>query len=114
MAQKLKPRKALRVRLIKIQNACVNQLAMPTNLELTSSRLLFLLSLTSITGAVTLRILSKQKNSPHTTSFFKSCLHSARTGQKSKYGGLLQAYGNVYLTANEEVFHSKSDGLHYA
>ena len=40
MAQKLKLRKALRVPLLKIQNACVNQLAMPTNLELTSSLLL--------------------------------------------------------------------------
>ena len=29
MAQKLKPRKVLRVPLLKIQNACVNQLAMP-------------------------------------------------------------------------------------
>ena len=68
MAQKLKPRKMLRVRLLKIQNACVNQLAMPTNLELTSSHFLSLLSLTSIAGAVTLQMLSKQKNSPHATS----------------------------------------------
>ena len=39
-----------------------------TNFELTSSRLLSLLSLTSITSAVTPQMLSKQKNSPHTTS----------------------------------------------
>ena len=68
MAQKLKPRKVLRVRILKMQNARVNEVAMPTNLKLTSSRLLSLLSLTGIAGAVTtLRMLSKQKNSLRTT-----------------------------------------------
>ena len=50
MVQNLKQRKVPRVRLLKIQNACVNQLATPTNLEFTSSRLLSQLSLTSIAG----------------------------------------------------------------
>ena len=79
MAQTLKPRKALRVPLLIIQNACMNQLAMSTNLELTSSRILSLLSLnsTSIASTVTPRILSKQKNSIHNSRqdyfLLKSC-----------------------------------------
>ena len=80
MAQKLKPRKALRVPLLKIQNAGVNQLAMLSNFELTSSSILSLLSLnsyTSIAGAITPRMLSKQKNSTHNSRqdyfLLKSC-----------------------------------------
>ena len=67
MAQNLKQRKALRVRLLKIQNACVNELAMPTNLELTSSRLLSLLSLTSIASAD-----AKQAKELSTHNFFSN------------------------------------------
>ena len=50
---------------------CKSTCCAVTNLELTSSYILSLLSLnsyTSIAGAVTLQLLSKQKNSPHTTS----------------------------------------------
>ena len=115
MAQKLKPRKALRDRLLKIQNACVNQLAMPTNLELTSSRLLSLLSLTSIAGAVTTLWMLASKRTLYAQLFLKSRRHStSRTGQNSVYGGLLQIYGNVNPTAREEAIHSKSCGLHFA
>ena len=107
----------LRVPLLKIKNACVNQLSMPlTNLELTSSRILSLLCLncyTSIAGAVTPRMLSKQRT-PHTihvkTTFF------SKRHQNSVYGGLrlLQVYRDVNRTAREKVFHWKSSGLHYA
>ena len=69
MVQKMKLRKALRVPLIKIQNACVKSTCCAvTNLELTYSRFLSMNSYTSIAGAITLRILSKQKNFPQTTS----------------------------------------------
>ena len=81
-----------------------------TYFELTSSRILSLLSLnsyTSIAGAVTPRMLSKQKNSTHNSRqdyFFLKSFHQ----QNGVYGRLLQVYGNVNCTAWEEVFHSKS------
>ena len=87
-----------------------------TNLKLTSSRILSLLSqncYTSIAGAVTPRMLSKQKT-PHTihvkTTFFSKC------HQNSVYVGLrlLQVYGDVNRTAREEVFHWKTSSLHFA
>ena len=95
---------------------CKSTLYAVTNLELTSSRTLSLLSLncyTSIAGTVTLRMLSKQRT-PHTiyvkTTFF------SKHHQNSVYGGLrlLQVYGDVNRTAREEVFHWKSSGLHFA
>ena len=84
---------------------CKSTLYAVTNLELTSSRFLSLLSLnyyTSIAGAVTLRMLSKQR-SPYTihvkTTFF------SKHPQNSVYGGLclLQVYGNVNHTTREVV-----------
>ena len=111
MAQKMKPRKALRVPLLKM---CKSTCCAVTNLELTSSRILSLLSLnsnTSIASAATLQMLSKQTNSTQFTFLLKS---AARTGQNSVYGGILQVYGNVNRTAREEVIHSKSSGLHFA
>ena len=87
-----------------------------TNLELTSRRILSLLSLnsyTGIAGAVTPQMLSKQRT-PHTihfkTAFFSKC------HQNSVYGGLrlLQVYGYVNRTVWEEVLHWKSSGLHLA
>ena len=95
---------------------CKSTLCAVTNLELTSSCILSLLCLncyTSIAGAVTPRMLSKQRI-PHTihvkTTFFLKRL------QNSVYGGvrLLQVYGDVNCTAREEVFHWKSSSLHFA
>ena len=95
---------------------CKSTLYAVTNLELTSSRILSLLCLncyTSIAGAITPRMLSKQRT-PHTihvkTTFF-SIRH-----QNSVYGGLrlLQVYGDVNRTTWDEVFHWKSSGLHFA
>ena len=95
---------------------CISTLYAVTNLELTSSRILSLVSLncyTSIAGAVTPRMLSKQR-SPHTihvkTIFF------SKHHQNSVYRGLclLQVYGDVNRTAREEAFHWKSSGLHFA
>ena len=63
MAQKLKPRKVLRVPSTKnTKSLCKSTCYAVTNLELTSSRILSLLNLnsyTSIAGAVTPRMLSK-------------------------------------------------------
>ena len=98
------------------KHLCKSTLCAVTNLELTSSCILSLLSLncyTSIAGAVTPRMLSKQRT-PHTihvkTTFF------SKRHQNSVYGGLclLEVYGDVNRTAREEVFHSKSSGLHFA
>ena len=115
--QKLKRRKALKVPLLKNQKRlCKSTLYAVTNLELTSNRTLSLLCLncyTSIAGAVTPRMLSKQRT-PHTihvkTNFF------SKRHQNSMYGGLhlFQVYGDVNRTAREEVFHWKSSGLHFA
>ena len=74
-----------------------------TILELTSSRILSLLSLnsyTSITGAVTLRMLSKQKNSTHDSR--KLLKSRTRTGQNSVYG-VLKVYRNVNHTAGRGI-----------
>ena len=89
-----------------------------TNLELTSSHILSLLSLNCYTsiviaGAVTPRMLSKQRT-PHTihvkTTFF------SKRHQNSVYGGLsiLQVNRNVNRTVWEDVFHWKSCGLYFA
>ena len=95
---------------------CKSTLYAVTNLELTSSRILSLLSLncyTSIAGAVTPRMLSKQRT-PHIihvkTTFF------SKRHQNSVYGGLrlLQVYGDVNRTTREEIFHWKSSSLHFA
>ena len=95
---------------------CKSTLYAVTNLELTSSRILSLLCLncyTSIAGAVTPRMLSRQRT-PHTiqakTTFF------SKRHQNSVYGGLrlLQVYGDVNRTAREAVFHWKSSGLYFA
>ena len=96
----------------------MNSLYAVTNLELTSSHILSLLSLNCYTsiviaGAVTPRMLSKQIT-PHTihvkTTFF------SKRHQNSVYRGLrlLQVNGNVNRTVREEVFHWKSCGLYFA
>ena len=115
--QKLKRRNALRVPLLKIKKRlCKSTLYAVTNFELTSSRILSLLCLncyTSIAGAVTTGMLSKQRT-PHTihvkTTFF------SKYHQNSVYGELhlLQVYGDVNRIAREEVFHWKSCSLHFS
>ena len=98
------------------KHLCESTLYAITNLELTSSRILSLLCLnsyTSITGAVTTQMLSKQRtlHTIHVKITFFSKRH-----QNSVYGGLrlLQVYGDFIRTAREEVFHWKSSGLHFA
>ena len=95
---------------------CKSILYAVTNLELTSSCILSLLSLnwyTSIAGTVTSRMLSKQRT-PHTihikTTFF------SKRHQNSVYGGLrlLQVYKDINCTASEDIFHWKSSSLHFA
>ena len=69
MAQNFKPRKVLRVPLLKKKKClCESTCFAVTNLELTFSHILSLLSLnsvTSITSTETPRMLSKQNNSTH-------------------------------------------------
>ena len=78
MAQKLKPRKAVGVPLLK--HECKSTCYAIINLELTSSRILSLLSLNSytsnsdITGAMTLRMLSKElHNNSHQDFVLQLC-----------------------------------------
>ena len=102
ITQKLKRRKALRVPLLKIKKRwCKSTLYAVTNLELTSNRILSLLSVnccTSFASAVTPRMLSKQR-AAHT-------IHVSKRHQNSVYGGLrfLQVYGDVNHTAGKRYF----------
>ena len=95
---------------------CKSTLYAITNLELTSSRILSLLSqncYTSIASAITPRILGKQRT-PHTIHV--KTTFCSKHHQNSVCGGLrlLQVYRDVNRTTLEVVFHWKSSGLHFA
>ena len=109
MAQKLKLKIAKSPSTKNTKHLCKSNCYAVTNHELTSSHILSLNSYTSIDGAVvTLRMLSKQKNSTHNSrqDYF---LLKSRHQNWTTDGGLFQVHtGNVNHIVREEVFHSKS------
>ena len=105
----------LRVPLLKIKNACVNQLYAETNLELTSPYSVF-------TKPKLLYLHRRHRNTADAKQAKNSTHNNSRQDyfskhhQNSVYGGLrlLQVYGDVNRTAWEEVFLWKSSSLHFA